>query len=120
MLSTEARPTVMRQDFNGVLKSANRVGCAGVQGNGPFVRIHLEVSDGVVLNASFETYHCPSAIAASNLLCRLLIGRPVQIMEKLTPSDLKTLLGSFPEGKHYVLDLVVDAARQALGFGGEL
>ena len=99
----------------GPLDSATHRGVAGSPGGGPYMVLELRVEDGVIKQAAFQTYGCPSAIACGSMATLLITGRPVASALKLSAEDLRLALGGLPEGKEQSADLVVGALRNGLG-----
>ena len=98
----------------GELPNATHYGQFGIPGDGPYVQLWLNLSDGTILSASYATYGCPSAVACASLTCELLRGRNVDQAMLLEPKDLMLLLGGLPEGKEHCAKMAVDALRHAI------
>ena len=114
VLSQRAHDHVARPRNQGELAGADRIGTAGSPGEGPYVRIWLQTSDGIILKASYETNGCPSSIASGSGICELAIGREMEKMRLIDAHDLTVFLGGLPEGKGYYADLAVTAMLNAL------
>ena len=93
---------------------ANRLGVAGVPGDGPFVRIWLRVDGDTILKATYDTNGCPSSIGCSSALCELSAGRKLENMKLLEPQELEQYLGGLPEGKGHYAVLAIQALRSAM------
>ena len=97
-----------------MLAYAEVTGRKGIQGQGPFMYIHLACRGRSVEKASFETYGCPSAIRCGEWLTKWVVGRPVDSLPVIEPKDLQTVVGGLPLGKEFCAVLAVDALRDAL------
>ena len=93
---------------------ADLVGHGGKKDQGPFVALYLKTDGERVLSASFRTYGCPAAIAASSALCSLIEGRTCDQVAGITATELDNELGGLPRQKKHCLGLAVQALRNAL------
>ncbi len=114
MLSDRVQDHVARPRNVGELADANRLGIAGVPGDGPFVKIWLKVEGDTILKATYETNGCPSSVGCSSALCELSVGRKLDNMKLLKPRELELYLGGLPEGKGYYAELAIQALRAAM------
>ncbi len=114
MLSDRVQDHVARPRNVGELLDANRLGIAGVPGDGPFVKIWLKVEGDTILKATYETNGCPSSVGCSSALCELSVGRKLENMKLLEPRELELYLGGLPEGKGYYAELAIQALRAAM------
>ena len=85
-----------------------------MRGHGPFVYFTLEVSGDTITKCSPETYGCPSAIRCADWVAKWSVGRAVQSLTVLEPSDLILVLGGLPLGKEHCAELAVQAVRDAI------
>ncbi len=114
VFSDRVHDHVARPRNCGEMLDANRIGTAGTPGDGPHVRIWLQVTDGRIQKASYHTNGCPSSIACASALCELGTGRELEKMKLLDAKDLVTYLGGLPEGKGYYAELAIQAIQNAL------
>ncbi len=120
MLSPHAAAHVHSPRNAGPLQGATHIGIGGTPGEGPYVRLWLLISDGIIQKATYECNGCPSSIAASSVAAQLLTGRQIGKAKLLESKDLLLILGGLPEGKDYYADLAVEALQDALAsFQGE-
>ena len=96
------------------MPDADRIGLAGVPGDGPHVKLWFKLDGTKIIKASYHTNGCPSSIACASAVCELAIGREVEKIMLLEATDLVTFLGGLPEGKGYYADLAVKAMVNAL------
>ena len=90
------------------------VGQAGTPGQGPFVCLWLRIEGGVVADARFKTYGCPSAIASGSVLTEMVKGRAICDCAAIDAGQLLDALGGLPLGKGPCADLAVAALHDAL------
>lgn len=98
----------------GRLGNATHVGVGGTPGEGPYIRLHLIVSVGIIRRASYECNGCPSSIAASSVVAQILTGRTLTQASELESKDVLLILGGLPEGKEYYAEMAVTALKNAL------
>jgi nitrogen fixation protein NifU and related proteins len=93
----------------GELAEATHGGVGGIPGCGPYIVLSLRVDEGVVLEARFETYGCPTAIACAEMVCALCEGRTLSRLQVVTAADVERLVGGVPRGKEHCPALAVEA-----------
>jgi NifU-like protein involved in Fe-S cluster formation len=98
----------------GSLPGADVTGREGVQGEGPFMVMHLKFADDHIESARFETYGCPVAIACGSWVTQWVTGKTSEQAGLLDAGDLIRLLGGVPLGKEHCADLAVKALRDGL------
>ncbi|HVA89476.1 MAG TPA: iron-sulfur cluster assembly scaffold protein [Chloroflexota bacterium] len=89
-------------------------GRAGIPGQGPFMAIVLKVEDGRIVEASFQTYGCPSAVACGRYVTDWLDGKTLAEAEDLDAGEVERGVGALPLGKEHTVQLTIDALRNAL------
>lgn len=92
----------------------NASGTAGNPHGGLFLVVYLNVVEGMIQNAAFQTYGCAAAIAAGSLLTEMIKGKSVQEASRFEAPVLREKLGGLPLGKEQCADLAVSALKNAL------
>ena len=98
----------------GTLPSPSGEGWSGSRESGHFMRLQVQVRDGVVHEARYQTYGCAPAIAAGSFLTEWVKGRTVPEALAIGPQELDRQLGGLPPARRFCAALAVDALRQAL------
>jgi NifU-like protein involved in Fe-S cluster formation len=96
------------------INSISLTGQSGEPGQGPWMRLVAEFDGKQFIEASFETYGCPTAMRCGDWVCQWITSRSPQQVKVLEPNDLITVLGGVPLGKEHCADLAVNALRDVL------
>jgi nitrogen fixation NifU-like protein len=105
----------------GRMAAADVVGRAEVRGGrAPRIALYVQLAPGStteaprIARASFETFGCGAAIAASSMLVELVAGQSVADCHAITPATLLEALGGLPDEKTFCAALAVAALHDAL------
>jgi len=99
----------------GALRGANAVGKAGNVQCGDIIKFYMTIDNkDVITGASFKTFGCVSAIAASSITCDLVKGKTIDEALKLTNRDVVTALGGLPPQKIHCSVLAKEAIEDAV------
>lgn len=83
-------------------------------GHGPFIALLLRVSEGAVLEASYETYPCPGANACAKALCALVSGKSLKEAGAIRHDNLVKIVGPLPKHRRISYGLALLALSDAL------
>lgn len=90
------------------------LGQIGFPGEGPYMKIALQLEDRQIQAAWFQTYSCPVAVACGSRLVRWLENKTPEQAQTIEVKDLEVLLGGLPPGKEHCSVLTIQALRSAL------
>lgn len=98
----------------GRLESPDCVGRAGHVGQGPYMVLELRTDQHRIVEARFQTYGCPAAIACGSYLASTVEGMSFERAGELTAEDIGQGLGGLPLGKEHCPPLAIEALQNAL------
>jgi nitrogen fixation NifU-like protein len=97
------------------MKNPSATGQVGNPACGDVMKIFLKIKDNKITDASVQTYGCVAAIAASDALCEIAIGKTIEEAEKLTFQEVITALGGeVPQVKVHCSQLGISALQKAI------
>ena len=98
----------------GVLEGADAVGKAENSACGDVLHLYLQIEDGHVRAARFQTFGCAAAIAAGSRLTEMITGITLDELRGIRRQDVVDSLGGLPPMKVHCSVLAEDAIRAAL------
>jgi NifU-like protein involved in Fe-S cluster formation len=98
----------------GVLDEPTVTGIGNFNGRPPTVALHLQIEDGRISKARFQSFTCGATIAAASVLTELIAGRTISDCLAIADGDLLQALGGLPPGKEHSAKVALAALRNAL------
>jgi nitrogen fixation protein NifU and related proteins len=98
----------------GEMKDADAVGEEGNMKCGDVLKVFIKVKDNVITDMKFLTYGCIAAIASSDMVCDMAIGKTLDEALKITPKDVAEKLGALPPVKFHCSVLGMSALKNAI------
>lgn len=101
--------------FMGEVEGADGVGEVGNMKCGDVMRVSFKLdSSGKIDDIKFKTFGCVSAIAASDALCELAMGKTIEEAKKISNEDIIKELKSLPSIKVHCSILGAEALKKAI------
>jgi NifU-like protein involved in Fe-S cluster formation len=98
----------------GVLDEPTVIGIGNFNGCPPTVALHLQIEEGRISKARFQSFTCGATIAAASVLTEMIAGRTISDCLATAEGDLIHALGGLPPGKEHSAKVVLAALRDAL------
>lgn len=98
----------------GQLPSQNGRGAIGNPACGDVLTIYLQVEEGTIKRAGFESSGSPYQLATASVLCDCVLDQTLEYARRRSPICVLEKLPDLPETKQYLARLAVDALNRAL------
>ena len=99
----------------GAMSDANAVGKVGNAACGDIMQIFLKINDeGIIEDASFQTFGCAAAIVSSSVACDVIKGKTIEEALKIENQEIIDILGGLPNHKVHCSVLAKEAIEDAL------
>ncbi len=98
----------------GKMKDANGIGEVGNPKCGDQMTVYIKVENGKITNASFQTLGCAAAIATSDVVCEMVIGKNIKEASKITEKEMIGRLKKLPAVKVHCSSLAIEGLKKAI------
>lgn len=114
MYSKEVLKRFKNPKHAGEIKHPDIVGEVGNLKCGDIIKVYVKIDKNRIKDIKFETYGCVSAIAASDMLCDLAMGKTIEQAEKLKFKEIIEKLKGLPPIKYHCSMMAIEALQKAL------
>ncbi len=83
-------------------------------GQGPFITLHLRTREGVIQEATYDTYQCPGSHACGKAMCEIVRGMSVTDAHQIKHEHLVERVGPLPAHRRHCYGLTLLALADAL------
>ncbi len=98
----------------GEMKDANGIGEVGNPRCGDQMKVYIKVDKGEIKKASFQTLGCVAAIATSDVICEMVIGKSIEEALKITEKEMIEKLENLPAVKVHCSSLAINGLKKAI------
>lgn len=98
----------------GVVDDANGIGEVGNPRCGDQMKVYIKVEKGKIKKASFQTLGCVAAIATSDVICEMIIGKTIDEALKITEKEMIEILTTLPSVKTHCSSLAIEGLKKAI------
>ena len=81
---------------------------------GDSMRIDLKIASGKIVESRFWTDGCGASIACGNMLCKMIKGKNVEEVKKITYGDLLLALDGLPVENQHCTVLAINTLKESL------
>ena len=98
----------------GVIENADGIGEVGNAKCGDIMKIYLKIENETIVDVTFETFGCGSAIASSSMATEMIMGKSIHEAMQLTNKAVAEALDGLPLHKMHCSVLAEEAIKNAL------
>jgi nitrogen fixation NifU-like protein len=98
----------------GVLEDPDGVGEVGNPVCGDLMSFYIKVKDDRIVDIKFQTFGCVAAIAVSDIVSEMALGKKLDEVQGITNRVVAEALGGLPQNKLHCSNLGADALQKAI------
>ncbi len=100
--------------YFGEMKDATGVGEVGNPRCGDRMKVYIKIKNGKIVDASFQTLGCAAAIATSDVICEMIIGKTTKEALSITEKEMIEKLEKLPLVKVHCSSLAIEGLKKAI------
>ena len=98
----------------GVIQNADGIGEVGNPVCGDMMTFYIKVEDDKLVDVKFQTFGCVAAIAVSNMVSEMAIGKSLHGAKSITKNAVAESLDGLPKEKMHCSNLGAKALAEAI------
>ncbi len=110
----EAMQRFLNPKYFGEMSDATGVGEVGNPRCGDVMKVYIKIDKGKIINASFQTLGCAAAIATSDVICEMVIGKTTKEALSITEQEMIERLEKLPAVKVHCSSLAIEGLKKAI------
>ncbi len=110
----ETQNRFFNPQYFGEMKNPDGVGEVGNPKCGDQMKVYIKVQDDKITDASFQTLGCVAAIATSDVVCEMAIGKTLQEAEDINEKQMIERLEKLPAVKVHCSSLAIEGLKAAI------
>jgi nitrogen fixation protein NifU and related proteins len=110
----ETMKRFLEPKFFGEMKDANGIGRVGNPKCGDQMTVYIKLEKGKIKDASFQTLGCAAAIATSDVVCEMAIGKRLEEAVEITQKEMIEKLEKLPAVKVHCSSLAIEGLKKAI------
>ena len=115
MYSEKVMEHFMNPRFVGEISDADGIGTEGNPVCGDIMRIFIKVdAENRIADIKFKTFGCGAAIATSDMVCEMVLGKTLDEALQITNATVAQALDGLPPNKLHCSNLAADALHKAI------
>ncbi len=112
--TNEVKKRFLNPTYFGEIKNAGGIGKVGNPKCGDQMAVYIKVKKNKIEKASFQTLGCVAAIATSDIVCEMIIGKTLDRAYNITEKEMIKGLEKLPAVKVHCSSLAVKGVKKAI------
>ncbi len=112
--NSEVKKRFLNPSHFGEIKDADGVGVVGNPKCGDQMTVYIKIKNNKIIDASFQTLGCVAAIATSDVVCEMIVGKTIDRAYNITEEEMIKFLGDLPAVKVHCSSLAVKGVKKAI------
>ncbi len=100
--------------YAGSIENADGIGEVGNATCGDMMTVYIKVENDIIEDVKFKTFGCVAAIAVSDMVSEMAIGKTLEEAKKITRKAVAESLDGLPKEKMHCSNLGAEALAEAI------
>ncbi len=112
--TNEVKKRFLNPTYFGEMENPSGVGLVGNPKCGDQMTVYIKIKDDKIEKASFQTLGCVAAIATSDIVCEMIVGKTLTEAYNITEKEMIKGLEKLPSIKVHCSSLAVEGVKKAI------